>query len=109
MTEKIKFIIIATVAIILFIAIVITLALVFQPKEYISAPKYKVAAPQQEYCIKSYNGKIAVFIGSNTEPEKVLDSPYIRDLPEYDQNLLENGITTTDPSEVLSILEDYDN
>lgn len=68
-----------------------------------------ISAEQAGYCVKSHNGKIAVFIDGEVEPIHTLDSPYVRDLPEYDRKLLETGITADSNAELLKILEDYDN
>ena len=68
-----------------------------------------ISAPNSQYCIKAYNGKIAVFVDLNAEPIHTLDSPYVRDLPEYDRKLLETGIIAHSNAELLKILEDYDN
>lgn len=63
----------------------------------------------ERYTIKAHNGKISVFEINSTKPIYTLDSPYIRDLPKYDQLLLNNGIEANSMQEVLEILEDYDN
>lgn len=68
-----------------------------------------ISAPNSQYCVKEYNGKIAVFVVPDTEPIHTLDSPYVRDLPEYDRKLLETGIIAQSNAELLRILEDYDN
>lgn len=60
------------------------------------------------YTVKEYEGKIAVFIGDNESPERILESPYIRDLPQYDRDLLKIGIPAYSEAELNTILEDYD-
>lgn len=60
------------------------------------------------YIVKEYNGKIAVFLSNSTAPLYVLDDPYVRDLPEYDREMLKNGIIANNNSELIKILEDYD-
>ena len=50
-----------------------------------------------------------MFVDLNAEPIHTLDSPYVRDLPEYDRKLLETGIIAHSNAELLKILEDYDN
>ena len=61
------------------------------------------------YTIKQHNGKISVFTNDKNEPIYTLDSPYIRDLPKYDQEILEKGITVNSKEELIKTLEDYDN
>lgn len=60
------------------------------------------------YTVKEYEGKIAVFIDGNESPERILESPYIRDLPQYDRDLLKIGIPAYSETELNTILEDYD-
>ncbi len=60
------------------------------------------------YVIKSNNGKISVYSSEQNEPLYTLDSPYVRDLPESDQELLEKGMIANSKEEVIKILEDYD-
>lgn len=60
------------------------------------------------FLIKEYNGKIAIFIPTQEPPLHVLDTPFIRDLPDYDQQLLKSGITVTSAEKLQEILEDYD-
>lgn len=60
------------------------------------------------YTVKEYEGKIAVFIGDNESPERILESPSIRDLPQYDRDLLKIGIPAYSEAELNTILEDYD-
>lgn len=64
--------------------------------------------PEIIYTVKDYDGKIAVFKSGSDTPEKVLDSPYIRDLPKYDQDLLKIGISAYSEEELNLILQDYD-
>lgn len=61
------------------------------------------------YTVKEYEGKIAVFRENGELPLYVLDSPYIRDLPQYDRELLKIGVKADNNTELLEILEDYDN
>lgn len=64
--------------------------------------------PEIIYTVKEFEGKIAVFKSGNNTPERILDSPYIRDLPEYDRDLLRVGIPAYSEAELNLILEDYD-
>ncbi len=78
-----------------------------QPSELKTKPKATITTIK--YTVKEYNGKIAVFENGNTEPIKVMESPFIRDLPAKDQELLSQGIVANDKAELNKILEDYDN
>ena len=69
--------------------------------------------PRQEpkvsgYTVKELNGKIAIFENGNEEPLRVLESPFVRDLPSFDRQLLKEGIIARDETELIAILEDYD-
>lgn len=65
-------------------------------------------AEPTSYLIKEYNGKIAVFSKEGTSPLYTFETPYVRDLPEYDQKLLKEGIIADTNSKLLEILQDYD-
>ncbi len=60
------------------------------------------------YTVKEYGGKIAVFLNNDNIPVYILGSPFIRDLPQYDRELLESGITVKSKQELVKLLEDYD-
>ncbi len=78
------------------------------PPKTPSTPATDTSSKSEHYVVKGINGKIGVFFENDTTPLYVLDGPYIRDLPEYDQKLLEQGIVADDNTELLKILEDYD-
>ena len=65
--------------------------------------------PPVFYIVKQHNDRIAVFVNGNNEPLQILDSPFVRDLPEYDRQMLSKGIIVETNEELLKILEDYDN
>ncbi len=65
--------------------------------------------PPVYYIVKQHNDRIAVFINGKDEPLQILDSPFVRDLPEYDQQILSKGIIVNNNEELLRVLEDYDN
>ena len=83
-----------------------------EPISYYYEPEIKTnntSTTNREYTVKEFNGKIAVFENSNTTPLYILDSPFTRDLPKADRELLQNGIKATTEEELNKILEDYDN
>ncbi len=100
------------ITIIIAVLVVSVYALIFsnvnQPKAIAEAPQ-NISAPKTVYLIKEYNGKIAVFLNNEPNPINILESPFVRDLPEYDQRILKEGIIAQSNQELLKILEDYDN
>ncbi len=92
---------------------------IYLPLDYINTPlTYYYEPPTQSeiqsvkefsgYTVKEYNGKISVFENGSSEPLYSLDSPFVRDLPDYDRELLTKGIKAGSDEELLRILEDYD-
>ena len=79
------------------------------PKNNQSESPKKAETPPVFYIVKQHNDRIAVFINGKDEPLQILDSPFVRDLPEYDQLILSEGIMVKNNEELLKILEDYDN
>lgn len=73
-------------------------------KEDHSEPAPQIAG----FTVKEHNGKIAVFQNGNDDPIKILDGPYVRDLPTHDRELLQNGIVVETETELIALLEDYD-
>lgn len=103
-----KFIITICSAIIIISCYIFTFTLLktdVTPKE---TPKI-TETPPVHYIVKQYNNRIAIFVSGNNEPLEILDSPFVRDLPEYDQQLLLKGIIVKTNEELLKVLEDYDN
>lgn len=58
------------------------------------------------YIVKSYNGNIAIFENNNNDPFKITNTR-LKDLPDEDKKLLNNGIRVSDYNELNCILEDY--
>lgn len=73
-----------------------------------SSSKNQTTTTPGGYKITEYEGKIAVFAEGSQSPIYILDSPYLRDLPTYDQNLIKNGIYAATDKDVQKIIEDYD-
>ena len=71
-------------------------------------PDNQIQGQNDHYIVKESNGKIGVFHSDGSVPLYLLDSPYVRDLPEYDRKLLQQGIIAQSNAELLEILEDYD-
>ena len=72
-------------------------------------PKSEISAEKENYRVKEYNGRIAVFIDGNETPLYTLETPLVNELPQYDRDILEKGIIAESNAELLQILEDYDN
>lgn len=69
--------------------------------EIISTTKNEIV-----YTLKSYKGKIALFIGDETVPYEIFDV-YLFSLPEKDVNVLENGIKVVGINKVQALIEDF--
>jgi len=79
-------------------------------QENVSGLEVEEDTPQQEpeylYMLKEYRGRIGVYIGGADEPEMILDVP-IKHLPDYDRELLMEGIPVWSYSELVALMEDY--
>lgn len=58
------------------------------------------------YTIRDYNGRIALFVRNNENPETVYDI-FTDSLPEKDKENLRKGITVETEDEAKSLIEDY--
>ncbi len=97
------------ILVITIIAITLILPTSFTNKEPVTSEQTKTSIQNSLYSVKALNGKIAVFADGEDTPLYVLPSPLIDDLPPYDRELLTNGITVSSNTELLQVLEDYDN
>lgn len=61
---------------------------------------------KESYTLKEYQGRIAVFINENSEPEQVIDIN-INIFPDRDKELLKNGITVYTAEELYRLIEDF--
>ncbi len=61
----------------------------------------------EEYILKEYNGKIAVFSGHDTKPIEVFEVEYSM-LPYGDRKELSKGIRADSLKKIYQIAEDYD-
>lgn len=104
-----KLVLMFSISLAVFSGIVLTTEAIYQPTEVTTTPKSNVSTTQTRYIVAEYQGKIAVFNEDNTTPIHVFESPYVRDLPKYDRELLTKGIVVESNTELLKILEDYDN
>lgn len=59
-----------------------------------------------EYMLRAYNGRLAVFMKGESEPQMIFDIP-IKTLPEYDRRELEAGISVRDYQSLVALIEDY--
>lgn len=76
-------------------------------KEAIRANSNKKYENDYKYLVKEDNGKIKVFDNKSKESIKTLEKE-VEYLPEYDQNMLQEGIYAYDINDLNKILEDYD-
>ncbi len=61
------------------------------------------------YTVREYGGRIAVFSGDNSNPDYILESPLVRDLPFADRQALGEGVEVSNTEELSEVLQDYDN
>lgn len=87
-------------------ALYLTLTLILDNRAAASEQRQKSYTPG--YTVKEYEGRIAIFENGNEQPLRVLQSPFVRDLPTFDRQLLEEGVIAHNESELIDILEDYD-
>ena len=62
---------------------------------------------EHKYIVKEDKGKIKIFEEGKEKPISTI-SKEIEELPEYDQNMLKNGICAYSDKELYEILEDYE-
>lgn len=71
-----------------------------------SSAELSSSAADTGYTVKSYNGKIGVFIGSSSTPDQVIDvNPDT--LPQSEAERLNQGIHVDTHDALLTILENY--
>ena len=58
------------------------------------------------YLLKAYDGKLAVFTKDLVQPDLVFDI-YIKTLPAFDQEQLQQGIRVQTYEKLTSLIEDY--
>ncbi len=59
------------------------------------------------YLLRETDGKIGLYLPQEDTPRQVLDI-YTYTLPEYDQQLLQEGIPVTDEEDLQKYLEEFD-
>lgn len=64
------------------------------------------APTKTEYTLSVYDGRIAVFENSDSQPIEVFDV-YVSSLPYNEQVELRNGLTAADRDELQRLIEDY--
>lgn len=62
--------------------------------------------PEYEYLIKEDSGKLSVYKNGEKKPIETFNV-YIKTLPLYDQQELEDGIQVKNYEELLTLIEDY--
>ena len=71
-----------------------------------SSAQETAAAQTPKYRICEYEGKVAVFLAGRELPYQILETR-VDSLPEYDQELLREGIAAQNEQELLELLQDY--
>ena len=81
-----------------------------QSSSHVSQAEQSVAqpAPQEEYryLIGEHNGKLAVFLPGQAEPDTVFDV-YLTQLPKLDAQEIRQGIQIQDYAQLMRRIEDY--
>ena len=85
-----------------------------QVNSAVSSPFYTASLSQSSsqetrqvrYLMKNYGGRPAVFEAQQQSPLLVFDV-YVNTLPEYDQQLLQEGISVEGEQQLTRIIEDY--
>ena len=67
-----------------------------------------ISADNVSYIVKNCGGKITVYEENSSTALFMLDSPLVKDLPQYDRDLLASGITVDSSDKLIQLLEDYD-
>lgn len=62
--------------------------------------------PGTVYRLREYQGKLAVFLVGESDPQQIIDLD-IRLLPPYDQGQLRTGIPAQGEAELARLIEDY--
>lgn len=76
------------------------------PAEAPPVQQAEVAPEEYKYLVKDYNGFLTVFSYGSDEPAYITDV-LVATLPEYDRNLLKDGIIIYSEAGLSAILEDY--
>lgn len=101
-------------ALLLVSLIAMVLAVIYAPKS-ISDPIAPLGQPKgavpvrpisEEFVLKTYEGRLAVFSYGRDEPDTVFNV-YVNRLPHYDQGQLNQGVTAKNYEELLRLIEDY--
>lgn len=67
-----------------------------------------ISAGNMRYTVKNSDGKITVYEENTSTVLFILDTPLVKDLPQYDRELLASGITVDSSDKLIQLLEDYD-
>ena len=74
------------------------------PVSTISQPQ---ASGEDQYCLRDYNGDLAVFGEESPEEPELIFQVFTRNLPQYDQQALQDGIGVRDYEELVARIEDF--
>jgi hypothetical protein len=59
------------------------------------------------YTLKEHEGKLALFVDGSSVPSQIFDTP-TELLPEYDREMLKDGIVVNNETDLQKLIEDYD-
>ena len=101
---------VTTAVIILFAVAVIFLISILLFRQYAPENKPETVQNTQEtqssYLVQEYSGKIAVYRDGGSSPYRIYDV-YVNTLPEYDRDLLAQGIPVETLAQLNRLIEDY--
>ena len=72
----------------------------------ISSISQSQASGEYQYWLRDYNGYLAVF-GKESESPELIFQVFTRNLPQYDQQALQDGIGVRDYEELVARIEDF--
>ena len=78
----------------------------FAAQNPISSISQSQASGEYQYWLRDYNGYLAVF-GKESESPELIFQVFTRNLPQYDQQALQDGIGVRDYEELVARIEDF--
>lgn len=73
----------------------------------LSARMMEVTTTAPSYVVREWDGRLAVFIKGQTNPDMIYEDVAVASLPQAEQERLREGIEVPDRSALNRLLEDY--
>jgi len=77
-----------------------------EPVSDVEKPPQEESEAAHGYVLREHQGRIGVFTGNAGEPDMVLDV-LVKYLPEYDRQILGEGIPVDSYEQLVALIEDY--